>query len=494
MFVDLNITLKLNIMKNTFTFIILMFIIAVGNAQDGTLDTSFGINGKLDIPIYARALQFDFLNNKLVLVGSNTSYQPTIMRLNLDGSFDNSFDSDGIQTINFGSTVDILNSLHIINGNYYVSSYSKGAFSVVSAATGSATNIFYNSWTYTTGYHDVIIKSDLNDKPIIITDDNDFSSNSVKIFRYNTNNTLDTSFNGTGFVNNTFYGYGNLAGAEIDELGNIYVSKSTSDGTYYSIYTKKFNSTGSLDNTYTLDGNNTNNRSLTNSKIVFDFNGESYSCGMNNQNRFLIAKRNSTGTADTSFGSGGYATIDFTDTYYDNVRAIAAHEFDNSFKIILVGRTRAQATTALSNISLARIDTNGILDTSFGTAGKTSVATPQTSYTEDLYSAIDYDNGKLYVFASCILYRFNLPSILLSSQNFDSANKKVLIYPNPAQSQITFSEEIYNLEMFDISGKKVKSFSNNSCIFDVSDLDTGIYFLRGKTTTGNLLNEKLIKD
>lgn len=65
--------------------------------------------------------------------------------------------------------------------------------------------------------------------------------------------------------------------------------------------------------------------------------------------------------------------------------------------------------------------------------------------------------------------------------------------PNPTNSNITFTQEINNLEIFDITGKKVKSFEIANTIFEVANLEKGIYFLKGKTIEGSEFNEKLIK-
>jgi hypothetical protein len=75
-----------------------------------------------------------------------------------------------------------------------------------------------------------------------------------------------------------------------------------------------------------------------------------------------------------------------------------------------------------------------------------------------------------------------------------STNTPIKFYPNPSQSQINFSQEINTLEVFDIAGKKVKSFQNPSTNYDVSTLDKGVYILKGKTTDGKSVNEKMVKE
>lgn len=81
---------------------------------------------------------------------------------------------------------------------------------------------------------------------------------------------------------------------------------------------------------------------------------------------------------------------------------------------------------------------------------------------------------------------------VLSNQEFYESN--ISFSPNPTASHITFLQEVSNLEVFDISGKKVKTFQSLSTSFNLSDLTKGIYFLKGKTTEGVNFTEKLIKN
>ena len=78
--------------------------------------------------------------------------------------------------------------------------------------------------------------------------------------------------------------------------------------------------------------------------------------------------------------------------------------------------------------------------------------------------------------------------------NIFSLKNTIPFYPNPTQSQINFSQEINNLEVFDIVGRKVKSFQDSSSNYDVSNLNKGIYILRGKSTEGKSIQEKMIKE
>lgn len=79
----------------------------------------------------------------------------------------------------------------------------------------------------------------------------------------------------------------------------------------------------------------------------------------------------------------------------------------------------------------------------------------------------------------------------MSTDDFNIAN--VNFYPNPTNSQIFFSQEISNLEIYDITGKKVRSFDNVNTNFDVSILEKGIYLLKGISSNGATIIEKMVK-
>jgi hypothetical protein len=83
-------------------------------------------------------------------------------------------------------------------------------------------------------------------------------------------------------------------------------------------------------------------------------------------------------------------------------------------------------------------------------------------------------------------------TIALETTNY-SIKSKLNIYPNPTTSQITFSQEISSIEIFDVIGKKVKTFENTTNTFNVSSLEKGIYLVKGKTTEGIEFSEKFIK-
>src|SRR5262249_17951851 len=81
---------------------------------------------------------------------------------------------------------------------------------------------------------------------------------------------------------------------------------------------------------------------------------------------FALARYTTGGSLDTTFGSGGTITTDFAGNP-DQASAVA---LQRDGKIVVVGETNAFRGLGVEDFALARYNTRGSLDTSFGSAGK----------------------------------------------------------------------------------------------------------------------------
>ncbi|MDH6253863.1 hypothetical protein M2347_003590 [Chryseobacterium sp. H1D6B] len=74
------------------------------------------------------------------------------------------------------------------------------------------------------------------------------------------------------------------------------------------------------------------------------------------------------------------------------------------------------------------------------------------------------------------------------------ANKKVRLYPNPADTTLSImsASEILTAEIFDLSGKKLIEVKGNHTI-DVSTLNGGVYILSAKTKDGEIIRQTFVK-
>ncbi len=80
----------------------------------------------------------------------------------------------------------------------------------------------------------------------------------------------------------------------------------------------------------------------------------------------------------------------------------------------------------------------------------------------------------------------------LSQTNIEKINR-INIYPNPVEDIIKFSNphqiKINHIEVFDINGKSVKNFNNPNQKINLSELKSGLYFIK----INRILNLKLLK-
>ena len=121
---------------------------------------------------------------------------------------------------------------------------------------------------------------------------------------------------------------------------------------------------------------------------------------------FGVAAVTSSGTLDTSFGTGGQTILDLSPTYnltaplFSNGTNALALQSDN--KIVITGGFLNTSTFA-EGFSLARFDTNGALDLTFGLAGVGYILSDLVSpNTEIGYSVSIQTDGKVLVGGTAI--------------------------------------------------------------------------------------------
>lgn len=89
-----------------------------------------------------------------------------------------------------------------------------------------------------------------------------------------------------------------------------------------------------------------------------------------------------------------------------------------------------------------------------------------------------------------------MTSSTLSTNEVAAANKKVSLYPNPAKTTVNFKnvDKINSLEIYDATGRKVKSVKPDGENINVENLKPGTYYFEIKLKDGNISYEKLIKE
>ncbi len=82
----------------------------------------------------------------------------------------------------------------------------------------------------------------------------------------------------------------------------------------------------------------------------------------------------------------------------------------------------------------------------------------------------------------------------LSNENISLEKNTLQLYPNPTADYFKLSKEVKEVEIFDITGKQVKQFTNNiikNNVYLITDLNKGIYFVRIKENSNKITTKKL---
>lgn len=84
----------------------------------------------------------------------------------------------------------------------------------------------------------------------------------------------------------------------------------------------------------------------------------------------------------------------------------------------------------------------------------------------------------------------------LGTNDLVAESKKVTLYPNPAKSIVSFknANKIKSVDIYEATGRKVKTVKLESESINVSDLKSGSYYLEITLNDGTLSFEKLIKE
>ncbi len=198
------------------------------------------------------------------------------------------------------------------------------------------------------------------------------SPNHFALARYNSDGSFDTSF-GTGGQVVTDFGSTVPFGMLIQPDGKIVLTGGAGNGASFAV--ARFNTDGSFDTSFGTDGKVTTDFSgstyvagygvagTPDGKIVVAGIKEFVGSGFDYD--FAVARYNDDGSLDTSFGAGGKVTTDFAST--DDIPYTVAVQADG--KIVLAGITDPGNA---ANFGLVRYNVDGSLDASFGTGGKVS--------------------------------------------------------------------------------------------------------------------------
>lgn len=231
---------------------------------------------------------------------------------------------------------------------------------------------------------------------------------------------LDTTFNTNGMVNTTVGSSGAFVSAmSIQTDGKIVVAGSSSNGTDNDFVLVRYNTDGSLDDTFDGDGKvitsvGTGDDYVKAISILAD--GKIVVAGNANY-PFVLVRYNSNGTLDNTFdGDGKFISSDISG------RAMA---FQKDGKIIRVWESGPVNNNGYPVIALSRHNSDGTLDRAFGNNGTQLTAIGTRAIIDDYITsvAIQSDDkivlaGKSYLYAGSrqqyafVLLRYNANGML----------------------------------------------------------------------------------
>lgn len=315
---------------------------------NGSLDTSFSNNGKVKTDFGNSAFLNDVAvqsDGKIVAVGYtlNANWDLALARYNTDGTPDTSFGGDGKVTTEVAIGQDDFATAVALqtDGKIVVAGYS--------GAAGA---------------------------------NRDFI-----VLRYNSDGSLDTSFDSDGKVltdMGTDYDYAQTVAIQTD--GKIVLG-----GDVMGFSLARYNGNGSLDTSFDFDGKTSVAFGMGARGLALQSDGKivmvGYDYDANNEYDFALARFNSDGSLDTSFDGDGMTQTDFSSSA-DSAYTVMVQA---DGKIIAGGTSDQSGTT---DFALVRYNSDGSLDTAFDTDGR--VTTDFGGATNEIaYDGVLQANGRI---------------------------------------------------------------------------------------------------
>jgi uncharacterized delta-60 repeat protein len=349
-------------------------------------------------------------DGKIVVVGDSANagdFDVVVLRYNTDGSLDTSFNGTGkLVTDIGGGTRDIGRSVTVqADGKIVVAGYSSNVennsldFAVLRHNTDGSLDASFGvggKLMTDVGSHSFDVVGSVTvqaDGKIVVagTSGSDFA-----VLRYNSDGSLDTSFNGTGKLmtdmGSDSDGSGNSVALQAD--GKIVVAGSSINGSSSDFAVVRYTTDGSLDTSFNGTG-----------KLVTDMGSDSDDFGNSvkvqadgkivvagtshnvNDSDFAVLRYNSDGSLDTSFNGTGKLVTDIDSNSFDGGNGVTLQA---DRKIVVAGGSSG-------GFAVLRYNSDGSLDTSFNGIGKlvTEIGSSQSSATGE--SVTLQADGKIVV-------------------------------------------------------------------------------------------------
>lgn len=194
---------------------------------------------------------------------------------------------------------------------------------------------------------------------------------------------------------------------------------------------------------------------------------------------------------DTTAGTftNGTNTGTFTGNIITTVDAYGTLNLNNTGNGTFSGLVTRLKTVQNINLSIGFFPVGTVVQTSYAYVGA-------SGYSELRYTKAVVNIPLANINNQTIIQIEDFITVLLS-KNENNLSQKLQVYPNPVNNVLTIKNDknlkVNALTLFDINGREVVNKLNNIENIDVSNIQSGIYFLKFETENGIFI-EKIIKN
>ena len=456
-------------------------------AQAGIIDSTYGNNGLALIDIDAGSTDYPYSvvvqpDGKAVVAGYSEEgghYNAVLIRLLEDGSPDPGFGAGGVVLSDLGSdgrfyTVALDENQNIIAGGYS----NDGDFAIARyLPDGSPDESF--------GTNGMVITDLQNDfeniNALVLQTDGKIVAAGASahpdnpggaafaLIRYNSDGSPDATFGDQGKVFTEIGpGWDDIWSMVIQADGKLLVGGETEQYPYWQLCMARYNSDGTLDSSFGSDGivvDTFNNGHSAIRWMGLSPNGKITIVGRADPSQ-IVARYNADGTPDNAFNGTGKLIID---------PAVGCNGLYSGLlmadgKVVIGGTGRLSSNS--QNFLVGRINPDGSVDTTFGENG--FLERRITFGSSEIYSLASTPDGNLiaagYGFdelAGISSINFAVVKYLNDLQvgtlNFESPVQEVLVYPNPIVDQAMLrydleAEQRITIRLLDPAGRILKTF------------------------------------
>ncbi len=437
---------------------------------DGTLDISFGTNGKFDVKVESERTVIEAMElygNKIYCCG--TTYNGTttlgfVCRLKIDGAYDSTFSIQGVKTMYTFNTLE-----------------------------------------------DLIID---NNGKIFLAGTSDYDV--LTLMKLQNNGTTDNTFGNVGRAQhqtpnvNIFY---NVYDVALDPSNNIVITGKyyTLSGSYFrKVFVARVKPSGILDSTFDSDGvayYNSGVSHMDEARKIFPMSNGDYSIAVSAQDSagtffdFAMLKIKGNSQTDNSFGVNGWKLYDLGNNTGESVTDAAMLSNGN----FLLSGNHGFGDTIRFTLLMLKPDgskdqnfaPNGLFTNIFGTRNNNATGKMAISAQGKIYLggyARTCANGVCGPLALAVA-RYHGAETATTIPDFERSSQSISCSPNPIQPQgllkINAVGPFESVQLINPLGQSMRLQNVGPNTFQLPNCAPGIYFLQ-LNTKGPLLSTKLL--